>query len=159
MLATAATVASGAYERAVLAADPLVRLTSVACPQLAQISQTGAPITEEDVELARELLRAAARGAGRHRDPRLHALPVRRARCCSACSARRSRSSPPAPRSRAASSTRSRCATSRTPRTGEGRYSFLCTGDAAAFAEVGSRFLQLPMGAVDHVELATEALA
>ena len=39
-----------------------------------------------------------------------------------------------------------------TPRTGEGRYSFLCTGDAAAFAAVGSRFLQLPMGTVDHID-------
>ena len=46
VLATPATIASGAYERAVLAADPLVRLTSVPCPELAQICQTGAPITE-----------------------------------------------------------------------------------------------------------------
>ena len=46
-----------------------------------------------------------------------------------------------------------------TPHTGEGRYSFLCTGDAAAFAEVGSRFLQLPMGTVDHVELPIEVPA
>ncbi|MDX6660781.1 MAG: glutamate racemase, partial [Solirubrobacteraceae bacterium] len=53
VLATPATVASGAYERAVLQADPLVRLTSVACGELAQISQNGAPITEADVELAR----------------------------------------------------------------------------------------------------------
>lgn len=53
VLATPATVASGAYERAVLASDPLVKLTTVACPQLARISQDGAPITEDDVDLAR----------------------------------------------------------------------------------------------------------
>ncbi|HWI07003.1 MAG TPA: glutamate racemase, partial [Solirubrobacteraceae bacterium] len=53
VLATPATIASGAYERAVLSADPLVRLTSVPCPQLARISQDGAPITEDDVVLAR----------------------------------------------------------------------------------------------------------
>ena len=46
-----------------------------------------------------------------------------------------------------------------TTRPGEGRYSFLCTGDARSFAEIGSRFLQLPMGKVDHVQLALEALA
>ena len=28
-----------------------------------------------------------------------------------------------------------------------------------SFAEIGTRFLQLPMGAVDHVELPTEELA
>lgn len=46
-----------------------------------------------------------------------------------------------------------------TPRSGEGRYSFLCTGDAAAFVEVGSRFLQLPMAAVEQIELPTEVPA
>ena len=49
--------------------------------------------------------------------------------------------------------------TTGTPRSGEGRYSFLCTGDAAAFAAVGSRFLQLPMGMVNHVQLPLEAAA
>ena len=103
VLAAPATVASGACERAVLAADPLVKLTSVACPQLARISQDGAPITEDDVTLART-----------------YCAPLR---------------------------------------AGEGRYSFLCTGDAAAFAEVGSRFLQLPMGTVDQIALPTEVPA
>jgi glutamate racemase len=46
-----------------------------------------------------------------------------------------------------------------TRRTGEGRYDFLCSGDATSFAEIGSRFLQLPMGTVEHVELQLEALA
>ena len=46
-----------------------------------------------------------------------------------------------------------------TPNSGEGRYGFLCTGDAEAFAEIGSRFLQLPMGAVEHVELPIEVPA
>jgi glutamate racemase len=37
-------------------------------------------------------------------------------------------------------------------RTGE--YRFLTTGDPDAFREMGRRFLQLPLGAVEHVTLA-----
>jgi glutamate racemase len=152
VLATPATVASGAYERAVLAADPLVRLTSVACPELAQISQTGAPITEQDVELAREYC-APLREAGV--DTVIlgctHYLFVR---------ALLQRLLGP----QVALVTSGTAIVRRvghalglkgltTPRHEEGRYSFLCTGDADSFAEVGTRFLQLPMGTVDHVEL------
>jgi glutamate racemase len=36
----------------------------------------------------------------------------------------------------------------------EGEYSFLTTGDPAAFREMGRRFLQLPIGEVEHVTLA-----
>ena len=37
------------------------------------------------------------------------------------------------------------------PQTGEGRYSFLCTGDTEAFRTLGTGFLQMPLGAVEHV--------
>ena len=37
------------------------------------------------------------------------------------------------------------------PRDGEGDYRFLCTGDTEAFPELGTRFLQMPLGAVEHV--------
>src|SRR4051812_6804223 len=43
LLGTRATVASGAYERAVSGADPGVSLVSVACPDLAPIIQNGFP--------------------------------------------------------------------------------------------------------------------
>jgi glutamate racemase len=33
----------------------------------------------------------------------------------------------------------------------EGDYAFLCTGDVDAFRALGTRFLQMPLGAVDHV--------
>ena len=36
---------------------------------------------------------------------------------------------------------------------GEGDYRFLCTGDPYAFHELGTRFLQLPLGDVERVEL------
>jgi glutamate racemase len=158
VLATPATVASGAYERAVLTADPLVRLTSVACPRLAQISQTGAPITEEAVDLTRGYC-APLREAGvdtailgcTHYPfvrPLLQRLlgPQVTIVTSGAAIARRVEH---------ALALRDLA----NMRAGEGRYSFLCTGDAVSFAEIGTRFLQLPMGAVDHVELPTEALA
>jgi len=158
VLATQATVASGAYERAVLAADPLVRLTSVACPQLAQISQTGAPITQDDVELARSYC-APLREAGVDTAilgcthyPFVRALLQRLlgpqvTLITSGIAIARRVEHALALRDLA------------TTRAGEGRYSFLCSGDARSFAEVGSRFLQLPMGTVDHIELALEAIA
>ena len=37
----------------------------------------------------------------------------------------------------------------------EGTYRFLTTGDVDAFREMGRRFLQLPIDAVEHVKLAT----
>jgi len=53
LLATPATVASGAYERAVGAADPHVHLESVGCPDLAPIIQGGFPFDERVVETVR----------------------------------------------------------------------------------------------------------
>ncbi|MEA2193192.1 MAG: glutamate racemase [Solirubrobacteraceae bacterium] len=156
VLATPATVASGAYERAVLAADPLVRLTSVPCPQLAQISQTGAPITEADVEIARGYcapLRAAGVDTvilGCTHYPFVGALLQRLlgpqvTLVTSGTAIVRRVGHALALRDLASE------------RDDEGSYSFLCTGDAGAFAEIGSRFLQLPMGKVDHVDLPAES--
>jgi glutamate racemase len=158
VLATPATIGSGAYERAILAVDSLVRVTSVACPQLARISQDGAPITEADVTLAREYcapLRAAQVDTailGCTHYPFVGSLlqrllgPQVTLITSGTAIARRVQHALDA-RDLA------------TPHVGEGRYSFLCTGDAAAFARVGSRFLQLPMGAVDHILLPIEVHA
>ena len=40
---------------------------------------------------------------------------------------------------------------------GEGTYDFLCTGEAESFRELGTRFLQMPLGAVERVELPAAA--
>jgi glutamate racemase len=40
-----------------------------------------------------------------------------------------------------------------TDHVGEGTYRFLCTGDVPSFRELGTRFLQMPLGEVEHVEL------
>ena len=42
------------------------------------------------------------------------------------------------------------------PAGGEGDYRFLCTGDVEAFRALGTRFLQMPLGAVEHVDLRAE---
>jgi glutamate racemase len=36
---------------------------------------------------------------------------------------------------------------------GEGDYRFLCTGDTEAFKQPGTRFLQMPLGEVEHIDL------
>jgi glutamate racemase len=41
----------------------------------------------------------------------------------------------------------------------EGDYRFLCTGDADTFRSLGSRFLQLPLGPVEPVQLGEPAAA
>jgi glutamate racemase len=40
------------------------------------------------------------------------------------------------------------------PRGGEGSYRFRCTGAVTSFEQLGSRFLQMPLGEVAHVDLA-----
>src|SRR5215210_7796154 len=52
-LEIAATVASGAYARAVHAADPHVDLVSVPCPDLAPIIQAGSAVDEAVLEVVR----------------------------------------------------------------------------------------------------------
>ena len=48
----------------------------------------------------------------------------------------------------------------RSDKQGEGEYSFLCTGEVEAFRDVGTRFLQMPLGDVEQVVLtAAEAVA
>ena len=42
------------------------------------------------------------------------------------------------------------------PRDGEGDYRFLSSGDPEALRASGTRFLQLPIGSVEHVPLLAE---
>ena len=159
VMATPATVASGAYAAAIAAADPFVDVTSIACPDLTRIIEAGFPFDQRVVDTVRGYcapLREAGRG---HGDPRLHALPARAPDAPALPRPRAWRSSPPARPSRARSSTCSARAGSGSPQEGEGDYSFLCNGDAEAFRALGTRFLQLPLGDVETVRLADEQLA
>src|ERR687886_2735506 len=53
VLATPATVATGAYERAIAAVDPFVEVTSVACADLAAIIEDGFPFEQRVVDTVR----------------------------------------------------------------------------------------------------------
>ena len=45
-----------------------------------------------------------------------------------------------------------------TVRLKRGTYRFLCSGDPESFRRIGTRFLQLPLGEVRHVEVAPEGM-
>jgi len=150
LLATPATVASGAYERAVGGADPHTRLTPVACPDLAPLIQSGFPFDEHVVEVVRGYcrpLRAAAvdtviLGCTHYplvRPMLQRALGPEVTLVTSGAAVARRVEHALAVRGLGAD------------RAGEGAYRFLCTGDVASFREIGSRFLQMPLGEVAHV--------
>ena len=150
LLATPATVASGAYARAISDADPHVHLESVACPDLAPIIQSGFPFNDEVVETVRGYcapLRDAdvdtvILGSTHYPlcEPILQRMLGRRVTLVSAGTG--------------VARSVERALASRHllhPQAGEGAYRFQCTGDPAAFREVGTRFLQMPLGDVHEV--------
>jgi glutamate racemase len=158
LLATPATVSSGAYERAVRSADPHVHLESVACPDLAPIIQGGFPFDEHVVETVRQYcapLRAAAvdtviLGCTHYPlvAPMLQRILGRGvALVTSGTGVARS-----VERALAARGLLN-------PQREEGTYQFLCTGSVDSFRALGTRFLQMPLGEVVHVELTERAAA
>ncbi|MGZ4292825.1 MAG: glutamate racemase [Solirubrobacteraceae bacterium] len=158
LLATPATVASGAYERAVWAADRHVHVEAVACPDLAPIIQGGFPFDERVVETVRGYC-APLRAAGvdtvilgcTHYPlvaPMLQRMLGREVTLVTSGTGV-ARSVERALAARALEN----------PRDGEGAYRFRCTGDVAAFQALGTRFLQMPLGEVAHVELGAGVVA
>jgi glutamate racemase len=151
-LATEATVASGAYERAIAAADPFVTVTAVACPGLVPLIERGSPFDAEIVDAVRHYTRPL-REAGvdtvilgcTHYPlirPMLQRMLGRGVEIVS--------SGVPIARqvehvlgSRGLGN----------PRAGEGDYRFLTSGDPEALRTSGTRFLQLPIGSVESVAL------
>jgi glutamate racemase len=153
LLATPATVASGAYERAVLGADPHVHLETVACPDLAPAIEGGFPFDEHLVDTVRGYcspLRNAQvdtviLGCTHYPlvAPMLQRILGRRVvLVTSGAGVARS-----VERALAARELLN-------PRVDEGTYRFRCTGDAHAFKALGTRFLQMPLGEVATVDLA-----
>jgi glutamate racemase len=159
LLATPATVASGAYERVVRGADPHVLLESVACPELAPSIEGGFPFDEHLLAMVRGYcapLRAAAvdtviLGCTHYPlvAPMLQRTLGRGVQLVSSgAGVARSVERALAARDRL------------NPRDGEGTYRFRCTGDRERFRVLGTRFLQMPLGGVEHVSLgAPPALA
>jgi len=153
LLATPATVASGAYDRAVAAVDAFVELISVPAPDLAPLIQAGSEFDERLVDMVRDYvapLRAAHVDTvilGCTHYPLVRPLLQRMLGpgvAIVTSGAALARQVEHALRSRNLSATRS----------GEGDYRFLCTADVESFRALGTRFLQMPLGEVTHVDLA-----
>lgn len=158
LLATPATVTSGAYTRAVRAADPHVHLESVACADLAPLIERGTEYDEELIETVRGYcapLRAASVDTvilGCTHYP-LVAPILQRAL---------GRGVTLVTSGQGVARSVERALTARgllNPRATEGSYEFKCTGDAGVFHALGSRFLQMPLGEVIRVELGARLAA
>jgi glutamate racemase len=152
LLATPTTVASRAYEDAVEAIDQHVTLHAVPCPTLAGIIQAGEQFDERAVQTVREACAPLKQAdvdtviLGCTHYPLIK--PMLR-RMLGPGVTLISSGAALARQVEHALSTREL----RNPREGEGDYRFLCTGDTQTFEQAGTRFLQMPLGPVEHVEL------
>jgi glutamate racemase len=151
LLATEATVRSGSYERMIHAHDAGVEVVSVACPRLAPAIQSGDPFDDRIVEMVRE-----------------YTAPLRRADVDTVilgCThyplvERLLRRNLPDTRliksgeelARELRDSLARKALLRTDGT-EGHYRFVCSGEPEAFQTQGTRFLQMPLGTVERIEI------
>ncbi|HSD23103.1 MAG TPA: glutamate racemase [Solirubrobacterales bacterium] len=152
VLATPATVKSGAYLRALAAQQRALTVTEVEAPDLAAVIQRGFPFSESVVEMVRSYCAPLKRaevdtvilGCTHYPlvRPMLQRVLGREVRLVTA--------------GHAIAATAERVlAAAGLGRTGdeEGTYRFICTGDPASFRELGTRFLQMPLGEVERVDL------
>jgi glutamate racemase len=150
VLATPATIEGRAYHRALERQGRELEVTEVAAPDLAPIIQSGFPFDQTVVETVRSYcapLKAAdvdtlILGCTHYPlvAPMLQRILGRDVRLISAGHA----IAATAQRILEASGLESTAH-------GEGDYRFLCTGDTDAFRELGTRFLQMPLGDVERV--------
>jgi glutamate racemase len=152
VLATPNTVESGSYRRALEGQGRVLEVTEVEAPDLAPFIQDGSPFDAGVVEMARTYC-APLKRAGvdtlilgcTHYPlvaPMLQRILGRDVRLVSG--------------GHAVAAAAQRCLESRglaRRPDGEGAYRFLCTGDVASFRELGTRFLQMPLGTVERVEV------
>jgi glutamate racemase len=152
VLATPATVRSGSYLRALSHQHRALTVTEVEAPDLAAVIQRGFPFSDAVVDMVRsycEPLKSAEvdtviLGCTHYPlvAPMLQRVLGRDVRLVTA--------------GHAIAATAQRALEERgLAKSGneEGAYRFLCTGDAESFRELGTRFLQMPLGDVEHVEL------
>lgn len=152
VLATPATVRSEAYIRALRDQHRSLQVTEVEAPDLAAVIQRGFPFDQNVVEMVRTYCAPLKRaevdtvilGCTHYPlvAPMLQRTLGRDVRLVSA--------------GHAIAATVQRVLAERglaSQGTEEGTYSFICTGDPDAFRELGTRFLQMPLGEVELVEL------
>ena len=158
LLATEATVASGRYEQLVRTLDAGVRLFSVACPRLVPLIESGDPFGAETTEAVRDCaapLRAAEVDTvilGCTHYPLIRPILQRvfGREVTLVFSAEET--------AREVAETLARKGIENAGDR-EGEYRFLTTGDPELFRATGARFLQLPLGGVERVEVRTLARA
>ncbi len=152
VLATPATVEGGGYHRALARQHRELEVTEVEAPDLAAIIQRGFPFDENVVAMVRSYCEPLKRaevdtlilGCTHYPlvAPMLQRMLGRDVRLVTAGHAV------------AASAQRELEARGAlTQSIDEGDYRFLCTGDPETFRELGTRFLQLPLGEVERVEI------
>src|SRR4051812_39925505 len=152
VLATPATVRSGAYLRALANKHRALTVTEVEAPDLAAVIQRGFPFEEGVVEMVRSYCAPLKRAEvdtvilGCTHYPlvapmlqRVLGRDVRLVSAGHAIAATAQRALEEAGLAKAGNE--------------EGTYRFLCTGDADSFRELGTRFLQMPLGDVELVDL------
>jgi glutamate racemase len=150
LLATEATVRSGSYSRMVRAHDAGAEVTSVGCPRLAPAIQSGDPFDEEIVAMVRaytEPLRAAGVDTvilGCTHYPMVERLLRRSLPGVTLIKSGEEIA-------REVGETLERKGIRRPPAQ-EGGARFACSGDPDSFRELGSRFLQMPLGPVSVVD-------
>ncbi|MFI5028459.1 MAG: glutamate racemase [Solirubrobacterales bacterium] len=152
VLATPNTVGSGAYRRALEESGRALEVTEVEAPDLAPFIQNGSPFDEGVLEMARAYCAPLRRaevytlilGCTHYPlvAPMLQRILGRDVRLVSgghAVAAAVQRTLVSAGLDR--------------PPDGEGVYRFLCTGEVDSFRELGTRFLQMPLGEVERIEV------
>ncbi len=152
VLATPATVRSGAYLRALADQHRALTLTEVEAPDLAAVIQRGFPFDERVVEMVRSYCEPLKRAEAdtvilgcTHYPlvaPMLQRILGRDVRLVTAGHAIAAVAQRVLEESGLAKDSNE-----------EGAYQFLCTGDPGSFRELGTRFLQMPLGDIERVEL------
>jgi glutamate racemase len=157
VLATPATISGGAYRRALAAQGRELEVTEVAAHDLAPIIQSGFPFEQGVVDRVRSYCAPIKRarvdtlilGCTHYPlvAPMLQRILGRDVRLVTA--------------GHAIAAEAQRILESRglaaDPDRGEGTYGFVCTGDVERFRELGTRFLQMPLGEIERVEIDAEA--
>jgi glutamate racemase len=152
VMATPATVEGGAYRRALERQGRSLEVTEVAAPDLAPIIQNGFPFDEAVMATVRSYCEPLKRarvdtlilGCTHYPlvAPMLQRMLGRDVRLVTA--------------GHAVAAKIQRTLDGRdlgSGNDGEGIYRFLCTGDVDSFRELGTRFLQMPLGVVERVEV------
>lgn len=156
LIATPATVASGAYARALAEVAPEAELHAVASAELAPLIQTGGDIDDRTIACVAGACRPLKEAGvdtvilGCTHYPLVRPVLQRElGRGVAIVSSGEAIAAEVSDHLRAADLER--------PEGRRGDYRFLASGEPEEFRRLGTRFLQLPIGAVGHVEVSASA--